>query len=50
MGVQSTEECDVMRWCLETRFIPDDREVEAELMARFAGARCSVTPAIARRS
>jgi hypothetical protein len=50
MGVQSTEKCDVMRWFLETRFIPDDQEVEAELMASFAGARCSVTLAIARRS
>jgi hypothetical protein len=50
MVVQSTEKCDVMRWVLETRFIPDDQQVEAELMASFDVPRCSGALAIARWS
>jgi hypothetical protein len=48
--VQSTEECDVKGWFWETSFIPDDQEVEAELVASFDDLRCSGAPAIARRS
>jgi hypothetical protein len=48
--VQSTGDSDEQRWIWETRVIPDDQEVEAMPVARFAGARCSGTPAIARRS
>jgi hypothetical protein len=42
--------CDEQRWIWETRVVPDDQAVEAMLVARLAGARCSGTPAIARRS
>jgi hypothetical protein len=48
--VQSTGNSDEQRWIWETRVIPDDQEVEAMPVVRFAGVRCSGAPEIPRRS